>query len=164
MTVNLSETRPPRTDAELEDDLLAVAAKRLGVGLGKFLETGELPSSLEMGGGTLGDLTEARSDHYRRSFIAVYWPTEAEAAAALAWHTFCREHGYPTGEKAGATHNDAGEPYPEREWTSGEGDWVALKWPRVRAELRKRAPEPPTGAFDDETRAKARALLAAQDG
>lgn len=162
MTVNLSETRPPATDAEL-DDLLAHACRRLGSGLDKFIDSGELPSTLDMGGGTLGDLTEARGTHYRRQFFAAYWPTEAEAAAALAWHTFCREHGYPSGDRCGATHNDDGEPYPEREWESGKGAWVALKWGRIRTELRKRQPaEPPprqTSLFDDATRARARQMV-----
>lgn len=121
---------------EREREWLVLAAKRdLGGWLDNFIETGVLPSHMHSGGGTFGPLRDARSVDFNRKLVAIWWPSEIEAKTARAWHEYCEEHGYPTGDLCGADEDPANG-YPPRPVRDRSGAWVALSWQAIRAELR----------------------------
>jgi hypothetical protein len=93
-----------------------------------FIETGELSGSLEVGGGTHGDLRDAASIGFRRKLVGLYRPCEREVETARDWHDYCDEHGYPRIQEPPPGY----PPHPEH----GGGVWVGLTWAEVRKELR----------------------------
>jgi hypothetical protein len=117
-------------------DLVACAKEQLGRWLDDFIETGNLPSHLHSGGGTLGPLRDARSVDFNRSLVAIWRPSKIEAETARSWHDHCAEHGYPTGDLCGADE-DPENGYPPRPVHDRKGVWVALTWRAIRAELRR---------------------------
>jgi hypothetical protein len=99
----------------------------------RFLASGKLPSSLELGNRTLGTPRDARRAGYNRQAVCLYRPCEREVETARAWHDYCSEHGYPIGDLCGADERP-GSTYPQRPEGDG-GTWVGLTWTAIRREL-----------------------------
>lgn len=134
---------PPRNPSEgvkpterERDELIGFAKIHLRrhVDLNHFIESGQLPSSLDVGGGTFGQLRDARSAGFNRKLVGIYRPTEDEAASARAWHDFCDECGYPLGERCGADE-DPTSGYPPPPLGQSDGSWAVLTWQAVRSAL-----------------------------
>lgn len=117
------------------DEVIEYAKKKLGHHLPCFLSDGVLPPHLLQGDGTLGPLRDARDIEWNRSVVAVSRPSEKELAETRAWHDYCAEHGYPTGELC-AADTDPGNSYPPspEEWR--EAVWAGMTWSAIRRELR----------------------------
>jgi hypothetical protein len=138
---------------------------RRGGSVDTFVKDGVVPGSLISGGGTYAGLGSAQEFDFDRKSVAIYFPTSREAESHGRWHDYCREHGYPAGDLIGADKGPDSE-YPPPPCSTGKGDWVGLTWGKIRTALREDA-EPKQLSifeFDEETRAKARAMVAAQGG
>lgn len=73
---------------------------------------------------------------YRSSGVTVRVPTPRSWARDVAWHEYCREHGYPTGDLCGAA-SAPGSKYPPK--PRYEGRDVTVGWAKIRDELRRQA-------------------------
>lgn len=117
-------------DATHVDEVIAAARRAFGsssdASIDAFIGGDPLPGHLLMGEGTWQQLRDAMAYRWTRSFIAVYWPGEHEAATAAAWHDFHAEHGYGSRDRPGCP------PPPSREH---DGRWIGLPWDKVREHL-----------------------------
>lgn len=132
MSIPPSKLERP-SDAEY-DEVIAYAKTVLRDYAEEFAETGVLPSHIQMGGGSHGDLRQAKSAGHTRSVVGIYMPSSREVETATAWHDYCAKHGYPAGELTGADEKPDSK-YPPRP-TFGAGRWIGLSWTAIRADLR----------------------------
>lgn len=122
--------RPPRTDAELRE-LLDVVEQRFAYRIPELLDTGKVDTNQS---GSWRDLREATGYEASPVGVSYYVPDPVELETARAWHDYCREHGYPTGELCGAS-SAPGNTYPPSPVHNGRGEWVGLRWAGIRREL-----------------------------
>lgn len=114
--------------AEHLDALLAYAENVLRGELDRFIDTGELSSSIDMGG--VSGPQQAAFE-YRRSGISIQPLTAQERAAEDAWHNYWRPLGHHTIDpelSRGAPPRPPGR----------HGSTYTLSWDRARSMLRSR--------------------------